>query len=189
MSVIGIMGLKRSGKDTIANLLIKKYDFVRYSFADPLKRATKEIFGFTDDQLWGEEKERIDENWGISAREVLQILGTEILQYDIHKHTNNLKHIGRNIWVHRFNIWYREEIKKNPNLMVVIPDVRFQHEVDIIKSIGGSMWKVVRPSLNNVDLHPSETEMEKIVPDLTIINDNTIENLYNKIENECFKFI
>jgi hypothetical protein len=73
--------------------------------------------------------------------------------------------------------------------MVVIPDVRFQHEVDIIKSIGGSMWKVVRPSLNNVDLHPSETEMEKIVPDLTIINDNTIENLYNKIENECFKFI
>ena len=183
------MGLKRSGKDTIANLLIDKYGFIRYSFADPLKKATKEIFGFNDEQLWGEEKEKIDDNWGISAREVLQILGTEILQYDIHKHTDKLSHIGRNNWVHRFKIWYNDEIKKNPNLLVVVPDVRFQHEVNIIKSMGGTVWKVVRPSLNNVDLHPSETEMESIIPDLTIINDSTIENLYKKIENECFKSV
>jgi hypothetical protein len=189
MSIIGITGLKRSGKDTISNLLTEKYNFTRYSFADPLKRGVKEMFGFTDEQLWGDEKEKIDDNWGISAREVLQILGTEILQYDIHRHTDKLKDVGRNIWVLRFSIWYKQEIKKNPNLMVVIPDVRFQHEVDIIKSIGGSMWKVIRPSINNNDLHPSETEMEKIVADLTIINDSTIENLYNKIENECFKFI
>ena len=189
MSVIGVMGLKRSGKDTIANLLIKKYGFERYSFADPLKRATKEIFGFTDEQLWGNDKEKIDQNWGISAREVLQVLGTEMLQYDIHKHTDKLTHIGRNIWVYRFKIWYNEEIKKNPDLLIVIPDVRFPHEVDAIKSIGGTVWKVVRPSLNNVDLHPSETEMESIIPDLIVLNDSTIENLYQKIENECFKSV
>jgi dephospho-CoA kinase len=189
MSVIGILGLKRSGKDTSAEYLINNYGYVRYSFADPLKRATKEIFGFTDEQLWGDEKETIDSNWGISAREILQIMGTELFQYDIHKHTDKLSHIGRNIWVNRFKIWYKDELKKNPNLMVVIPDVRFPHEVDIIKSIGGSIWKVVRPSLNNVDLHPSETEMESIIPDLLINNDSTIENLYKTIENECTKFV
>lgn len=189
MSIVGILGLKRSGKDTSANLLINSHGFVRYSFADPLKKAAKEIFCFTDEQLWGDDKETIDPNWGISAREVLQIMGTEMLQYDIHKHTNNLSHIGRHIWVHRFKIWYNEEIKKNPNLSVVIPDVRFQHEVDIIKTLGGVVWKVVRPSLTSLDLHPSETEMEKIIPDVLFMNDGTIDELYKKIENECFKSV
>ena len=112
-----------------------------------------------------------------------------MFQYDIHKHTDKLGHIGRHIWVHRFKIWYNEEIKKNPNLSVVIPDVRFQHEVDITKTLGGVVWKVVRPSLTSLDLHPSETEIEKIIPDISLINDGTIDELYTKIENECFKSV
>lgn len=184
MSIIGITGLKRSGKDTISELLTKEYGYVRYSFADPLKKATKEIFGFTDEQLWGNEKEVIDKDWGISAREVLQILGTEMLQFDIHNHTDKLKHIGRNIWVERFKIWYNQEIIKNPDLKVVVPDVRFNHEVSVIKQLGGTMWKVVRPSLNNKDLHLSETEIESIEVDLILENTSTIEELYNLIKNK-----
>lgn len=51
-NLIGIIGKKRSGKDTISDYLIKNYGYQKYGFADPLKRGAKEIFGFTDEQLW-----------------------------------------------------------------------------------------------------------------------------------------
>ena len=109
MKIIGITGKKRSGKDTSGEHLIKNFGFTRYSFADPLKKGCMEMFGFNADQMWGDTKEVIDERWGVTPREVLQIMGTNLLQFDIHNHTDNLKHIGREIWVHRFKLWVEEQ--------------------------------------------------------------------------------
>lgn len=50
--IIGVSGLAGSGKDTIANFLVK-HGFQAISLADPLKRICKEVYDFTDDQLWG----------------------------------------------------------------------------------------------------------------------------------------
>ncbi len=177
--VIGIIGKKRHGKDVIGAQLIAHHNFIRYGFADPLKRGAMEMFGFSNEQMWGDLKEVVDPRWGITPREVLQILGTELLQFDIHKYTDNLKHVGRNIWAHRFKVWYEEQQSKN----VVITDVRFQHEVDVIRSLGGYIWKVERPYIDRGDSHPSEVEMEKITDiDHHILNEGTIIELNNKID-------
>lgn len=53
MLVVGISGRKGSGKDTIGAHLVSKYDFKRVAFADSLKDACADIFGFTHDQLHG----------------------------------------------------------------------------------------------------------------------------------------
>lgn len=53
MKLVGISGEAGSGKDTAADHLVKKYGFVKISLADPLKRICQEIYGFTDEQLWG----------------------------------------------------------------------------------------------------------------------------------------
>lgn len=50
--IIGISGLAGSGKDTVAGFL-RKHGFQSISLADPLKRICKEVYDFTDDQLWG----------------------------------------------------------------------------------------------------------------------------------------
>ncbi len=50
--LIGISGVAGSGKDTIAGFL-RKHGFQSISLADPLKRICKEVYDFTDDQLWG----------------------------------------------------------------------------------------------------------------------------------------
>ena len=55
--IIGISGQAGSGKDTVANFLLK-YGFVKVAFADPLKRIVKDIYAFTDEQLWGASKYR-----------------------------------------------------------------------------------------------------------------------------------
>lgn len=185
MKLIGIIGKKRCGKDTIAEHLINKEGFQRYSFADPLKKGAMAMFGFTDAQMWGstEDKETIDPRWGISPRRMLQLMGTELFQYDIQKHLNKGEFpIGREVWVHRFKMWYQEMKEVNPDLKVVIADVRFIHEVNAIREIGGEIWRVERPSIVSIDGHASEKEQESVVPDKTLINDGNLWELYKKVQ-------
>jgi HNH endonuclease len=56
--IIGICGLAGSGKDTVADILVKHRQCVKVSFADPLKRICKDVFQFTDEQLWGPSEKR-----------------------------------------------------------------------------------------------------------------------------------
>lgn len=58
--IIGLCGLAGSGKDTAADSLVLKHGFVKLAFADPLKRIAKEVYGFTDEQLWGPSQNRND---------------------------------------------------------------------------------------------------------------------------------
>ena len=94
--IIGIIGKKRSGKDTIGDYLTKYYGFTSYSFANPIKLASKHLFGFTDDQLYGDLKDEIDYNWGVTPRTVFQIIGTEIFQQDMLRRIPELQKNGRN---------------------------------------------------------------------------------------------
>ncbi len=46
-------GSAGAGKDTVADRLAEKHRFVKVAMADPLKRICREVFDFTDEQLWG----------------------------------------------------------------------------------------------------------------------------------------
>lgn len=178
--IVGVLGKKRSGKDTTGDYLVSNKKFVKYSFANPLKRGAMEIFGFTEDQVFGDSKDIIDPIWGVTPRLVLQVMGTELFQYDIQKHIPEFQAIGRKIWVKRFKQWY----ENNSHLDVVICDVRFQHEADAIMELGGHIWKVQRPSIVSADEHASEKEMDSITGvTAEIINDRTLHDLYDKIDN------
>jgi len=188
IKIIGVLGIKRSGKDTTADFLVQHHGFQRYAFADPIKRAAIELFGFTEAQMWGsqEDKETVDTRWNISPRRMLQLMGTELFQYDIHKHlTEEEFNWGRAVWVRKFELWFNEQEElyreANQDLLVVLSDVRFHHESDVIKKMGGQIWRIERPSLLNNDLHASEIEMQSIVANETFVNDGTIEELYAKI--------
>ena len=39
-------------------MLVQEFDFIEVSFADPIKRICKDLFHFTDQQLWGSSKYR-----------------------------------------------------------------------------------------------------------------------------------
>lgn len=58
MNLIGMCGAAGSGKDTVADILVRDHGFVKIALADPMKRFCKEVFGFTDDQMWGPSSER-----------------------------------------------------------------------------------------------------------------------------------
>lgn len=205
MKLIAIASSKQQGKSSITNFLVKNHDFISYSFANPMKRGLQEMFGFTNEQLWGdeEEKEKIDDRWGISARRALQIVGTDLFQFDIQNHLKpeeqGFKDIGRKIWVHKFKLWLKETERIHklnfieskvaglingeiPELRIVVDDLRFIHEYNEIKNLGGEIWRVTRPNKGNIDNHLSETEHNAIKEDKLLINDGSLEELYEKIQ-------
>ena len=182
MPLIGLMGIKKSGKDTCADYLVTKYGFIKKSFADALKRACAEFFLFTDEQLYGtqEQKETPDPRWfGYTPRLAMQYVGTDLLRDNLDKIMPGL---GKRVFTHRFDLWYKDEMKKNPNLSIVIADVRFQNEVDFIQSLGGYVIKINRPNVLTNDVHPSEMELQSITSYNDVIeNTGTLDELYDKL--------
>lgn len=176
--LIGIMGTKGSGKDTCGDYLIEKYGFIKKSFADPLKKACQELFLFSNEQVFGtqEQKETPDPRWfGCTPRTALQYVGTELLRDQLDKIMPGL---GNNIFTYRFQIWYQEEAKKNPNLRVVISDVRFQNEIDFVQSLGGTVIKLERKPVINIPDEITEELTEELYPNLcSLIRDRTNEKI------------
>lgn len=68
--IIGICGLAGSGKDTIGRFLHEDHGFATIAFADPIKRCVKEIYGFSEERLWGtsEERSRGDGRYPITSQ-------------------------------------------------------------------------------------------------------------------------
>lgn len=76
--IIGIAAPARSGKDTVASLLLQHRNVIAYALADPLKIGCQALFGLTDEETWNDSiKENGIPLWGRSPREFFQHVGTD----------------------------------------------------------------------------------------------------------------
>lgn len=174
MSVIGISGLARSGKDTVGNYLVEVYGFKRIGFADSLKESCRHIFNFNDAQLYGELKEVVDPYWGFTPRFALQKVGTECMRNVFDK----------DIWIKSV----ANKVLSEPQTNWVLTDVRFENEAQAIKDWGGKLVKIERPlagASGGIAQHPSETSLQNYTGwDYVLKNDiNVHAVLYSKIED------
>jgi hypothetical protein len=176
MQIIGITGRKQNGKDTIGNYLIENYGYERYAFADPLKEICKILFGFNDDQLWGNKKEEMDFFWKTTPRKLFQFIGTELFREQLDQ---VLPDITDDIWV---KVLEKKLIDSDPLKKIVITDIRFQNECDLIKKLGGTLIRVTRNTLEVNDLHSSEKDIDYFNVDYEIINNTNKMDLYEKID-------
>ena len=184
--IIGIAGRKRHGKTTIAEYL-NKYSYNSWNFADPLKAICSEIFSFTPEQLYGEDKELVDPYWGITSRKAFQIIGTDLFRDQGNK---IIQGIDSDIWV---KVIERKLLKAPIGTKVVFGDIRFPNEVALIKKLGGKIIRVKRV-LPEIDddfdqvemIHKSELFTDSLEVDYEIINDGDKESLYKKIDTLLF---
>ncbi len=173
--VIGICGYKQSGKDTISEIL-QQYGYDHIKISNTLKAVTKLLFDFTDDQVNGEKKDIVDNYWGISPRQMMQFIGTDVMQFEIQK---VMKDVGRNFWINRL---IQTELESCKSRCVVISDLRFKHEYEALKKYGLYVIQVNRPSLLKNDSHISESEFLTIPANEIIINDGSKRDLEEKIK-------
>jgi len=60
---------------------------------------------------------------------------------------------------------------------VVIDDVRFPNEAEMIRRLGGELWLVDRPNVVYEGDHASEGALADVVPDAVINNSGSLEQL------------
>lgn len=143
--IIGICGLKGSGKDTFGNYITQYYEtFEKVSFADILKDITSILFSWDRKLLQGDTiesrswREQKDEFWSkelnreISPRIILQQLGTNVFRDNFHP----------KIWI----IALKKKILESKN-DIIITDARFPNEIDMIRSLGGIIIRIERGEL------------------------------------------
>jgi hypothetical protein len=159
--LIALTGVARSGKSTIAKELAK-YGYTRSKFSQTLKNMLLQIPGVTEEMTEGKLKELPQSILGDrTPRDVMQTLGTEWGR-DL---------VSNKIWL---DAWQRSVAHLK---YVVVEDLRFPNEADLVKSLGGEIWSVTREGYTP-DGHSSETEMSKIYPDVIIKNDSNKESLH-----------
>lgn len=177
--LIGLMGQKRSGKDTAASILVRDYGYVRYAYADPMKQAAyaldpligevalpgaltgvKRLSDIVDALGWERAKECPE------VRRTLQRLGTEV----------GRNHFGDSFWVDLTMSQVADA--EGP---VVITDARFPNEADAIRRAGGIIVEVRRPGLPDEDGHASEHAWRSVRPNAVLDNDGTVEDLEERI--------
>lgn len=167
--IIGLSGRAHAGKDTLADYLVQNYGFTKVAFADELKLLCASNFNLSNDQLYGNLKETKDYRYKKSPREILQATGQFYRSIDI------------DFWVKRC----LDKLLVNKNY--VITDVRLRNEYDAVKALNGKIIRINRNSdlrgyvSNSNDI--SETDLNNHNFDLTIENNGTLIDLYNKIDN------
>ncbi len=158
--IIGLCGLAKSGKTTLADYLVKEFGYKRIKFADPLKDMLRAL-GLTYQEIEGDRKEDCCKLLGNkSPRFAMQSLGTEW----------GRQMISPTIWV---DIWeHRVSEARKTKTPVVVDDCRFQNELDTLKRLGGVSLTIVRSGNTPVNDHVSEKI--QLASDATIQNDRTV---------------
>lgn len=168
--LIGITGKARSGKDTVARYLWERYGYTRIAFADPLKSAAQQMFGLSHEAAWNDDlKETVIPYWGMSPRQMFQLLGTECVK----------PHFGNDIWIKRFCL----SANALPEDDIVVPDVRFEPEARFIRESGGVIIHLFREDTMSVNPHVSEAGIHAKEQDFALYNNRSLPALYTALDD------
>lgn len=182
--IIALCGYKGCGKDYVAKYIQDTYNFEHMKISSKLKEISKVLFDLTDGQIENT-KEQVDKTWGVTPRQMMQFMGTEMFQYKIQE---LLPGCERDFWIKSFV----NSVKKTKTENIVISDMRFLHEYMYLrKHLKEYNVTVIRIEnvANNVydrgDEHASEIEYTHIPVDFQITNNMTpsIRTLTDSIIN------
>jgi hypothetical protein len=181
--LISLSGTKRSGKDTIADVLVKEFKYTKVAFADSLRELCTKVFDLSENMFIDDDKKearfitpiRLDEehlglmlsiienDWKIpvskeSKDKMLLKVGKE-MTYP----RQILQYVGTEVVRDCIDpdFWIKALERRIDGLAdVVIADARLKNERDWAKSRGALLCIVQRPNFIKQDSHRSENELE-----------------------------
>lgn len=176
--LIGLAGAKESGKDEVADHMVRSHGWMRKFFSapllehmmilDPLIQLDHPVHVYTAGTVLPLSEILEHESYTMAKRHrefrrLLQVYGTDIIRHKI----------GEDYWVRAM----KQEICSawSGGRDVVVTGVRFDNEAAMIRRLGGIVLEVVRPGYGGDDPHVSE---QGVHADETIMNDGTLNDLY-----------
>jgi hypothetical protein len=177
MKFIVLTGWSQSGKDTTADILVKKYGFKKYAIADPLKDLCAELYGFPREMADTQEGKRTLWKVGYKTKTIRELL-LDTAKMDRSR-------FGDDIYINEVLTKIELDMVSN----IVISDLRYFTELTPIKSfakkyeITPEVWKVVRDGQVSSPVDDvSEYSLETLKPNYILQNTGTsIADLEQKI--------
>jgi hypothetical protein len=170
--IIGLSGYARSGKDTVAGMLMGIHGYERVAFADKIRELL-----FAMDPL-------IDHN-GMSFRlqDIVEFKGWEEAKTqhpEIRRLLQDLGVGGRQLLDD--TVWINAALNSfTADDKVVVTDVRFKNEAARIKNLGGHIWRINRVNVGPANDHISEIDLDDWDFDGVITNNSDMPNLIKQI--------
>ena len=196
------MGAAGAGKDTVGGYLKSQYGYETVSFADGIKDCLSAIFGWDRAMLEGGTpksrawREQVDEWWAerlgipkFTPRLAMTMFGSDVMR----------KWFNDRIWL--LNTERKIASAFGP---VVICDLRFKIEIDMVRNLGGKIYRIERgdkPIWEDVavaaakgdhssiacmkdhyGIHEAEWEWRATVPDATLFNLGDMPSLYRQVD-------
>lgn len=149
-------------------ILELKHDFAGLAFAEPIRGMVRELLttnGCSDDYITNRElKETEIPGLGVSARHMMQTLGTEWAR----------KCLAEDFWL-KLAATYLAYLRGQGYRQFVISDVRFANEAEWVRNQGGEIWLIDRPGIAPVRQHISECVQFRV--DQVLRNDGSLDKL------------
>lgn len=164
MHLIGIAGPARAGKDTLCSYMLDNLDgiWLRSSFADPLKEMLRAIGVDCSDDA----KAVVSDDYGVTPRHMMQTLGTEW---------------GRNLI--DGDVWVKAFARLNAGKCVIVPDVRFENEAELVRANGVLIHLVGRGGIEGN--HVSENAIAFKSGDIVIDNSRDLAWLHAQVDGNA----
>lgn len=182
-NIIGLIGKKRSGKDTFAQALP---GYTRVAFADPLREALLAEDPFvpirgTLQRLLPMEPGVQASTW-VRVSKLVQAVGWEVAKDKVPEVRRLLQTYGRAIRAIDPDFWLRAGIAKIEAIEgdVIVTDVRFPNEAQAITELDGTLVRIVRPGVQDDDTDESEVALDDYPADVLVRNASTLEELQEK---------
>ncbi|WNO26044.1 deoxynucleoside monophosphate kinase [Arthrobacter phage Wildwest] len=178
--LIGLIGKKRTGKDTFADKLVRDHGYTRVALADPLRDAAYRLNPIMGTfPLLDEGVTRVRE-WRL--QDVIDVLGWEKAKDYCPEVRIMLQRLGTEaIRTIDDRFWIRAAFEKIDALRadgkpVVVTDVRYPNEADAIRDATGYLVRIVRDLPDDGDTHASEKAMDDYREHLRIGNNGSIDD-------------
>ncbi len=204
--IISLSGKKKSGKDTVADFLVKDRGFTKLSFSTPLKELIIKTFSIDPDLLYNDTKkdlpmdynlnidyfhldkmrEIITEEWGVQIDYETRERIEEFFDKKIETPRQLMQVVGtdiiRNLISETIFIDLMLEKIKKIQTPIVIADARLKNERETLLELGAIMALIKRDINIDPDDHISENDFgDEDEYDLVIENNINLQQLRSEI--------
>lgn len=208
MILIGAAGRARAGKDSVADILVAKHGFRRFSFSDALYYECQTAFGLADQSMLRDVGTKDVPLYELMLFRCTDRGFVEVARDHLAKHptyTGRLHELyslplsprwvlqlwgteyrraqNPDYWIDRADAWLQHAAEFGFKRFVNV-SVRFANECDFIRGNGGHIWHVLRDSLPPMDNagHTSEKPVPIRFGDFVVYNTGTLKDLEHRVD-------
>lgn len=180
--LVGLNGVSRSGKDSVARILVNKFGFEQRALADGIRKILLHLNPWLRDN----DGDLVQLRWlyeeCLGDWDLVKARSQDSVEFMIRLGQQARDTISEDVWLQAAfpDMTYNESIDGH----VVISDIRQPNEVLFVQQWSGELWKVERPGTKKRGM---DSLIDQVSFDIEIDNDGSLEDLEDRVSSIMFQ--